>query len=287
MTLLPKTLAQQLDVILEDARQERFPDKKQHRRMTLDTVVSRVLEGEYEIEHPDGHYFVGPGEVYLHQANIPVSITHHVGSSGRMESQWVRFHALIYKAHDVVSCFSMPLKVSGKSADEIGSIIDEMIEIVNRDPEDSAMDLGRFMHDAYRVPLLLNTLMQIIISLSTPKPEGFRQLKAADSMAPVLQYIHRNLAEHISVEDLAAVACMSESHFYAAFKQAFGEPPIQYIRLLRIREASRLLVRTRDKVQDIAEATGFGSTYYFSRAFKALLGVSPNQYRKINSSLRV
>jgi len=287
MPLLPKILAQQLDVVLEDARQEQFQDKRQRRRMTLDTVVSRVLDGQYEIEHPDGHYFVGPGEVYLHQANIPVSITHHVGSSGRMESQWVRFHALIYKAHDAVSCFSMPLKVSGAPADEIGAIIDEMIELVNQEPEDVSVDLGRFMHDAYRIPLLLNTLMQIIISVSSPKPDGFRLLEGADRMVPVLQYIHRNLAEHISVEDLAGVACMSESHFYAAFKQAFGEPPIQYIRLLRIREASTLLVRTRDKVEDIAEATGFGSTYYFSRAFKALLGVSPNQYRKINSSLRL
>lgn len=276
-----------MDVVLEDARQERFADKMQHRRMTLDTVVSRVIEGQYEIEHPDGLYFVEPGEVYLHQANIPVSITHHFGTSAGMESQWVRFHALIYKTHDAVSCFSMPQKVDGAPAHAIGAIIDEMISIINREAAGSPDDIGRFMQDAYRIPLLLTTLMQIIISVSTPKPDGFRLLESADRMAPVLQYIHRHLAEHIRVEDLADVACMSGSHFHAAFKQAFGEPPIQYIRILRIREACRLLMRTGDKVQDIAETTGFGNAYYFCRAFKALLGVSPNQYRKMNASLRL
>lgn len=285
MTPTSKILAQHIDVMLEDARRKAFDDGVQDRRMTVDTTVSQVIAGRYEIEHPEGHYFVEPGEVYLHQANIPVAITHHFGSCGRMESHWVRFHSTIYKTHDAVSLFDMPLKVEGDVAREIGQTIEELVDVTNCAPAGSEGEFGRLMQDTYRVPMLLARIMQAIVEVSTPRPGAFALLEHANRMSPVLQYIHHHLAESIRVEDLADIACLSESHFHTTFKQAFGDSPIQYIRALRIREACRLLMGTHRQVQEIAEITGFGNAYYFCRAFKAQLNVSPSQYRKINASM--
>lgn len=285
MTPTSKILAQHIDVMLEDARRKEFDDGVRDSRMTVDTTVSQVIAGRYEIEHPQGHYFVEPGEVYLHQANTPVAITHHFGSSGRMELHWARFHSTVYKTHDAVSLFDMPLKVGGDAAREIGRTIEELVDITNRAAAGSEGEMGRLMQDTYRIPLLLAQMMRIIIEASEPRPGAFALLEHANRMAPVLEYIHRELAEPIRVEDLADIACLSESHFHTTFKQAFGASPIQYIRALRIREACRLLMGTHRQVQEIAEMTGFGNAYYFCRAFKAQLNVSPSQYRKINASM--
>lgn len=282
MTLSPKILAHHIDVSLHDARRMEFADKLAHRWMLMETTISQVIAGRYEIEHSGSRFFVEPGEMYLHQANTDIAITHHFGSCGRMESQWVRFNSWVYKTHDVVSLFTLPLKIGGAPAQAIGEIIGELVEISggkNAPPQD---DIARCIFETYRIQMQLMRIVQIITEISEPKPGGLALLDSANRMAPVLEYIHRHLSETILVEELATVACMSQSHFHAAFKQAFQQSPIHYIRSLRVREARRLLANTQKKIQDIAELTGFGNAYYFCRAFKAIQGCSPKDYRKAN-----
>ncbi|MNN44985.1 Arabinose operon regulatory protein [compost metagenome] len=49
---------------------------------------------------------------------------------------------------------------------------------------------------------------------------------------------------------------------------------------LRIRRAIQLLNSTELTILEIAEQVGYESQHYFSTAFKKVMGVSPNQYRK-------
>jgi AraC-like DNA-binding protein len=262
-----------------------FEDKKVDRWMMLETTVSQAIAGRYEIEHAGGHFFVEPGEMYLHQANTQVTITHHFGTCGRMEAQWVRFHSRVYKAHDAMSLFTMPLKIGGARAMAIGKIIGELAEVVNHGGAQSQDEIVRCLLDTYRIPMLLMQLVLEIAAVSVPREGSFALLDSADRMAPVLEHIHKHLSETIHVEDLAEVACMSQSYFHAAFKQAFQQSPIHYIRGLRIREACQLLSNTQQKIQDIAELTGFGNAYYFCRAFKMVQGCSPKEYRRVNRSI--
>ncbi|WP_234894281.1 helix-turn-helix domain-containing protein [Sinorhizobium fredii] len=59
-----------------------------------------------------------------------------------------------------------------------------------------------------------------------------------------------------------------------------GQPPMQYLRQLRMQLASRLLVENGAKVVSVAAAVGFESEAAFSRAFKKCVGFSPDEWRR-------
>jgi two-component system response regulator YesN len=49
---------------------------------------------------------------------------------------------------------------------------------------------------------------------------------------------------------------------------------------MRIQKAVQLLTSTDKPILEIAEQCGYDTQHYFSTAFKKVIGVSPNQYRK-------
>lgn len=68
--------------------------------------------------------------------------------------------------------------------------------------------------------------------------------------------------------------------FRKEFKRVNGETPQVYRNLLRVDYACSLLINTRSSVALIARQLQYADIYTFSRAFKALTGQSPSQYRK-------
>jgi AraC-like DNA-binding protein len=64
------------------------------------------------------------------------------------------------------------------------------------------------------------------------------------------------------------------------FVHFIGQPPMQYLRQLRMQLASRLLLDDSAKVGSVAAAVGFDSEAAFSRAFKRLVGLPPDEWRR-------
>lgn len=93
-------------------------------------------------------------------------------------------------------------------------------------------------------------------------------------------YIENNLDIDIKVEDVAKEAGYSYYHLTRQFSAILGESIGSYIRKRKLADASRKLIYTDEKIIDIAIFYGFESSESFSRAFKAIYKVSPNEYRK-------
>lgn len=100
----------------------------------------------------------------------------------------------------------------------------------------------------------------------------------------LVQHVETNLAKRVSVEELAALANLSRSHFSRAFQSATGEAPQEFIIGRRISRARDELVETDSSIAEIAARTGFTSHAHLSAAFKKRLGVSPAAYRKAFNS---
>lgn len=83
----------------------------------------------------------------------------------------------------------------------------------------------------------------------------------------------------ISLDQLAAEACLSKYHFLRLFRKAYGLSPYQYIQQLRIEKARVLLADPVIPVADIAELLGFDNSQSFSRLFFQKMGLYPTQYR--------
>lgn len=64
------------------------------------------------------------------------------------------------------------------------------------------------------------------------------------------------------------------------FHQTCGEELSAAIQRRQIAEARRLLIRTKRTTADIAEACGFGSATTFYRAFTAMVGKTPTEFRR-------
>lgn len=79
----------------------------------------------------------------------------------------------------------------------------------------------------------------------------------------------------LSVDDLAEAAGMSRSYFTKLFGQFYCLPPAEYVRMIRIDKAKALLSEGSLSVSEVAESVGFSSLYYFSAAFKRVVGVCP------------
>jgi AraC family transcriptional regulator len=94
-----------------------------------------------------------------------------------------------------------------------------------------------------------------------------------------LEYIDLHLLENPPLEEIAAQVGYSLSHFYALFQASTGYTLREYMRNRRLAMAARELVTTHRRVLDIAMDLGFESHEVFTRAFKALYGLSPNAYR--------
>ena len=82
-----------------------------------------------------------------------------------------------------------------------------------------------------------------------------------------------------SVERLASLAGMSRSRFTEAFGQAFGRSPIEFVQIVRLRAARRLLSTSSLPVKSVAAAVGYSSRSHFSRAYNAYYGEAPSAFR--------
>lgn len=90
-------------------------------------------------------------------------------------------------------------------------------------------------------------------------------------------YIEQNLTEIFSVEKLATLCNLSQSRFFALFKEENGMSPINYKNFLRIKKGMIYLKRDKLSVEEICERLNFSSPAYFRRLLKKFTGKTPSQ----------
>jgi AraC-like DNA-binding protein len=95
----------------------------------------------------------------------------------------------------------------------------------------------------------------------------------------VWQRVEANLARPWSLTEIAAIACMSEEHLRRVCRKELGRSPMQHLTFLRLQRAQHLLSVTDDKVEVIAHAVGFESSFTFSNTFKKWIGWRPSEQR--------
>lgn len=100
----------------------------------------------------------------------------------------------------------------------------------------------------------------------------------------VLDYIEANLEGNLSIERMAAIACLSRFHFARSFRQAAGQSPHRYVSAKRLERAKTLLMHGDRPLVDIALSLGFSSQANFTRAFTQATGQAPGQFRQRSAS---
>ena len=87
------------------------------------------------------------------------------------------------------------------------------------------------------------------------------------------------------VKDIAKAADLNPNYAVTLFHSKCGTHISDFIIMLRVYEAQRLLLTTDMKIIDIAMDAGFGSMSNFYKCFKRVCRKNPKEYRKdLNSN---
>ena len=93
------------------------------------------------------------------------------------------------------------------------------------------------------------------------------------------EFIEANIAERISVEDLAFKYAIGKRHFERRFKKATNNTPVEYIQRVKIEAAKKQLESSRKNVNEVMYDVGYSDTKAFRTVFKKITGLSPVEYR--------
>jgi AraC-like DNA-binding protein len=105
---------------------------------------------------------------------------------------------------------------------------------------------------------------------------------SADSdptVGQVVRMMHDDPAHPWTVAELAAAVGVSRASLARRFHEVVGEPPMTFLTSWRMALAADLLLAADATVTSVARATGYGSPFTFSTAFKRTYGASPRLYR--------
>ena len=96
----------------------------------------------------------------------------------------------------------------------------------------------------------------------------------------MMQYIHENYKEKISLENISNHGMVSKSTALNLFRRYLNDTPIHYLLRYRLQEAAKLLATTEKKITVISGETGFENMDYFCKTFKKYYGRTPTEYRR-------
>lgn len=92
-------------------------------------------------------------------------------------------------------------------------------------------------------------------------------------------YVRSRISDRVSVDDLAGVSGLKPTRFNEIFKRQTGLTPYAFVRNVRMRMATELLLAGKEPLSGIAYRLGFSDQAHFSREVKLYTGMSPSKYR--------
>ncbi|MEN6385904.1 MAG: DNA-binding transcriptional regulator [Phycisphaerales bacterium] len=145
----------------------------------------------------------------------------------------------------------------------------------------------------YEAAALLDNLMagiQPVDSVINVKPIEVVGRRSTDflavedkTIAEVLAYIRRNSTDIIQVEKIAEQVGVSLRVLQSRFRQVMGFTLREELNRARLNRINALLLDTKRSIEQIADMTGYSTTYNMIRFFQKQMGTSPGQYRKLHS----
>ncbi len=94
----------------------------------------------------------------------------------------------------------------------------------------------------------------------------------------VKKYVNNHVKERLPLNEVAAVFGISPNYLSQLFGKYNETGFNEYVNTCKVNESKKLLKEGRLKVYEVAEALGFESSFYFSKVFKKVEGMSPTEY---------
>ncbi|WP_414049244.1 AraC family transcriptional regulator [Macrococcus animalis] len=127
--------------------------------------------------------------------------------------------------------------------------------------------------------LTLFELVKVVPYTQITSTERDNLLSRNDRISRVSQYIQRNYNEKILLSELAQQENITTSYLSNFIKTHFGYTFQELVNFTRCEKAKHLLVNTKSNLLTISQNCGFSDVRYLNKSFKAMFGMTPQQYR--------
>lgn len=128
----------------------------------------------------------------------------------------------------------------------------------------------------FQHPMVRKAGVQQIVPVSG----GDQQSDMPPLVAQAISLFARNLAEPLSVAEVAEALDITPRHLERSFKKATGQNPTGYFRQVRMKAARQIVMYSNDSVTEIAESVGYASMKSFNKHYVAAFGVPPKEDRR-------
>jgi len=141
------------------------------------------------------------------------------------------------------------------------------------------------IEEDYGKAVALRVARELVMDLRPPGEEQNNiapyhyELDPTERLADLPAWITAHLQNNLSVESLAQRTSLCPRHFSRLFKQLYETTPAVFVEQMRLNEARRRLLSSRNSVASVAASVGFKSTDAFRRAFERRFGIAPRDFR--------
>lgn len=223
-----------------------------------------IEDGNGIIEHHNLIFDLKPGWLYL----IPSHTTVKMYCPKYLTQYYIHFKAEILNGLSVFKLFTPFYQLSLHNRPYLPYLIYRLIGIWDKET------IGETIES--------EAILRILLALFFPVGSEAEQesLQAFQRFECIFRYIDEHITNPITLKELAKLVNLQPTYFSNLFCSLIGIPPIQYLNRKRIEKAQILLLRTDDRLSEIACKTGYNDEFYFSRMFTKYTGMSPSKYRR-------
>lgn len=181
------------------------------------------------------------------------------------------------------------IKSSKLELDAINTIIYNIILLSCKTINESGFNVFEIMGDDFSLHFdvkEINNLVQLeewFLSFFFKVNEYIclkRSSRNENLIAKVKDFVDKNYIKNITLTSISKDFGISSGYLSVLFNDYIGQNFIDYLSNMRIHKAKNLLKSTDMKIYEIADKVGYRDAYYFSTAFKKIVGINPTDYRE-------
>lgn len=165
-------------------------------------------------------------------------------------------------------------------------ILDELHKVFEKPDLDLLTDISteadRILNGCYSYADIYNNINNYFNSLAHNYYSG-RKSSADERFEEIDFFIRSKIYDTITLQDISDKFNLSPSYISRLLKLRLNHSPMDYYMKLKMEEAKKLITSNKNiLIKDISDSLGFSDQHYFSKVFKAYLGLSPVDFRNVN-----
>lgn len=243
-----------------------------------------LLSGEKYYFIKDKTFLVKPGDIVLVNSfdlHRTSAVNNHPSERllVRIDDSFISNIIRCFPEVDLFSCFKKDvrvLRVSNNLSNNVQAFLYKMLDLYHKYKNHLSSANEFYMRVmAIDLLILLNELLDANQYQLIDHPSIMHK-----KISEIITFINNNYMNNLSLDSISNQFYISKYYFARLFKDIVGMTFVEYLNIIKLKEAEKLLLKSNFSISRIAEEVGFCDSSYFCKIFKKYYQYSPSDYRK-------